>query len=54
VSETVSSEIAQYFEGIKIPEDYETKHWPLDALDPVEAIRYRMEQSDLKAKDLFR
>jgi len=33
-------------------EAYEAKHWPIDAPDPVEAIRYRMEQSDLKAKDL--
>jgi HTH-type transcriptional regulator/antitoxin HigA len=33
-------------------EDYEAKHWPVDAPDPVEAIRYRMEQSDLKPKDL--
>jgi HTH-type transcriptional regulator/antitoxin HigA len=33
-------------------EDYEAKHWPIDAPDPVEAIRYRMEQSDLKPKDL--
>jgi HTH-type transcriptional regulator / antitoxin HigA len=33
-------------------EDYEVKHWPVDAPNPVEAIRYRMDQSDLKAKDL--
>ena len=33
-------------------EDYEAKHWPVDAPDPVEAIKYRMEQSDLKPKDL--
>ena len=33
-------------------EDYEAKHWAVDAPDPVEAIKYRMEQSDLKAKDL--
>lgn len=34
-------------------DDYEAKHWPVDAPDPVEAIRYRMEQSDLKPKDLM-
>ncbi len=34
-------------------EDYEAKHWAVDAPDPVEAIRYRMEQSDLKPKDLM-
>lgn len=33
-------------------EDYESKHWPVEAPDPVEAIKYRMEQSDLKPKDL--
>jgi HTH-type transcriptional regulator/antitoxin HigA len=33
-------------------EDYEAKHWPVDAPDPVEAIKYRMEQSELKPKDL--
>src|SRR6266568_6503441 len=26
-----------------IIEDYERKHWPIEAPDPVDAIRYRME-----------
>lgn len=26
---------------------YEDKHWPVEPLDPVEAIRYRMEQAGL-------
>lgn len=26
---------------------YEDKHWPIEPLDPIEAIQYRMEQSDL-------
>ena len=34
-------------------EDYEEKHWPVDAPDPIEAIKYRMEQSDLKPRDLM-
>lgn len=33
-------------------EDYEAKHWRVDAPDPIEAIKYRMEQSGLKPKDL--
>lgn len=34
-------------------EDYEAKQWAIDAPDPIEAIRYRMEQSDMKPKDLM-
>lgn len=33
-------------------EAYETKHFPIEAPDPVEAIRFRMEQGGLTAKDL--
>lgn len=31
---------------------YEAKHFPISAPDPVEAIKFRMEQSDLSVKDL--
>jgi len=31
---------------------YEAKHFPMDLPDPVEAIRFRMEQSGLVPKDL--
>ena len=31
---------------------YETKHFPIDLPDPVEAIKFRMEQGGLTAKDL--
>lgn len=31
---------------------YETKHYPIDPPDPVEAIRFRMEQQGLTRKDL--
>ena len=31
---------------------YEAKHFPMDLPDPVEAIRFRMEQSGLAPKDL--
>ena len=33
-------------------EDYEGKRWPIDVPDPIEAIKYRMEQSNLKPRDL--
>jgi HTH-type transcriptional regulator/antitoxin HigA len=33
-------------------EKYEDAHFPIDAPDPVEAIKFRMEQMDLKPKDL--
>lgn len=31
---------------------YEAKHFPIDLPDPVEAIKFRMEQQGLKPKDL--
>ena len=33
-------------------ERYEDEQFPIDLPDPIEAIRFRMEQQDLKAKDL--
>ncbi|WP_192182541.1 helix-turn-helix domain-containing protein [Mesorhizobium amorphae] len=33
-------------------EAYETKHHPMDPPDPIEAIRFRMEQQGLTRKDL--
>jgi HTH-type transcriptional regulator/antitoxin HigA len=33
-------------------EAYETKHYPMDPPDPIEAIRFRMEQQGLTRKDL--
>ena len=33
-------------------EVYEQKHFPIDAPDPIEAIKFRMEQSGLSPKDL--
>jgi HTH-type transcriptional regulator/antitoxin HigA len=32
--------------------DYEDKHYKIDAPDPVEAIKYRMEQMNLTKKEL--
>ena len=33
-------------------DEYEKKHYPIDAPDPIEAIKIRMEEMDLKQKDL--
>ena len=33
-------------------EAYEAKHFPIESPDPIEAIRFRMEQGDLTVKDL--
>ncbi len=33
-------------------EAYEDKHFPMDQADPIEAIRFRMEQQGLTRKDL--
>lgn len=37
---------------VTLVEAYEAKHYRLDLPDPVEAIKFRMEQSGLKPKDL--
>jgi HTH-type transcriptional regulator/antitoxin HigA len=33
-------------------EAYESRHYAIDAPDPIEAIKFRMEQANLKPKDL--
>ena len=33
-------------------ENYEGKRWPIDAPDSVEVLKYRMEQSNLRPRDL--
>jgi HTH-type transcriptional regulator/antitoxin HigA len=37
---------------VTLVEAYEAKHYPLDLPDPVEAIKYAMEQKNLTPKDL--
>lgn len=37
---------------VTLIEAYERKHFPMDLPDPVEAIKFRMEQMALKPKDL--
>jgi HTH-type transcriptional regulator/antitoxin HigA len=37
---------------VTLIEAYEAKHYPIDPPDPVEAIKFRMDQQALKPKDL--
>jgi len=37
---------------VLLVQDYENKQFPIPSPDPVEAIRYRMEQLSMKNKDL--
>ena len=37
---------------VTLVEAYETRHFPVEAPNPVEAIRFRMEQAGLTGKDL--
>lgn len=37
---------------VALVEAYENKHYPVGSADPVEAIKFRMEQQGLVAKDL--
>ncbi|EGT5656613.1 transcriptional regulator [Citrobacter braakii] len=42
-----------YFEVMcLLIEDYEKKHYPIEPPSPVEAIKFRMDQQGLSAKDL--
>lgn len=63
----VLSEVSAYFDSepepdspsgdrfevlLTLVEAYETKHFPIDLPDAIEAIKFRMEQSGLTPKDL--
>ncbi|WP_277268382.1 helix-turn-helix domain-containing protein [Pantoea septica] len=49
----IGSDEGNFFEVmILLIEKYEQEHYPVDAPDPVEAIKFRMEQMGLSAKDL--
>jgi HTH-type transcriptional regulator / antitoxin HigA len=37
---------------VALVESYENKHYPIGPADPIEAIKFRMEQQGLAAKDL--
>ena len=38
---------------VLLVEKYEEKHWAIATPDPIEAIKYRMEEMNLKQKDLI-
>lgn len=47
------SEEGAYFEAlITLIEAYEAKHYPITPPDPIDAIRFRMDQAGLTVKDL--
>jgi len=47
------SEEGAYFEALlTLIEAYERKHYPIDPPDPIDAIRFRMEQGGLTVADL--
>jgi HTH-type transcriptional regulator/antitoxin HigA len=37
---------------VTLVEAYEARHWPIDVPDPIDAIRIRMEQKQLRQRDL--
>ena len=37
---------------VTLVEAYEARHWAIDAPDPIDAIRVRMEQKNLRQRDL--
>lgn len=47
-----SDEGARFEALMTLIEAYERKHYPIDPPDPIEAIKFRMDQAGLKAKDL--
>ncbi len=51
--EQMTEEQQDYFEiMLTLIEAYEAKHYPIDPPDPIEAIKFRMEQQGLEIKDL--
>ena len=47
-----SDEGATFDAAITLIEAYERKHYPIGPADPIEAIKFRMEQQGLTPKDL--
>lgn len=48
-----ASELGAYFDAlVTLIEAYERKHFPIEAPDPIEAIKFRMEQQGLTPADL--
>jgi HTH-type transcriptional regulator/antitoxin HigA len=49
-----SSQAARFDILAALIEVYESKHWPIDPPDAIEAIRFRMQHSGMKQADLAR
>ena len=50
---TIDTPEGDYFEIMCVLiNEYENKHFPIEAPDPIEAIKFRMEQQGLTVKDL--
>ena len=47
-----SVEADQFEVLVMLIEDYEKTHYPVDPPDPIEAIKFRMEQEGLTVQDL--
>ena len=49
----LETDAGAHFEAmVTLIEAYEAKHYPIDPPDPLDAIKFRMEQQGLKPKDL--
>lgn len=49
----MASHVAEVLEVLSIlADEYENKHFPIEVPDPIEAIKYRVEQLNLSQKDL--
>ena len=47
------SDVGAHFEAmVTLIETFEAKHYAIDPPDPMDAIKFRMEQQGLKPKDL--
>lgn len=52
-AEALSESEQDYFEiMLTLIENYESKHYPIDPPNPIEAIKFRMEQQGLTVKDM--
>ena len=52
ITETNISEADEMEVLVTLVQAYEDKHYPIGPADPIEAIKFRMEQQGLAAKDL--
>ena len=48
-----NNKIVALVENGKLVEKYEELNWNIETPDPIEAIKYRMEEMNLKQKDLI-